>query len=174
MKKEYWHVVLTAGFILGILYSAQTFLSYAFYGNKITGWIASLIGFASIVWVLINYGKKAAAIKDPEGMGYSYGQAFGFSIIVLLLSGIIVGISQWLLQNVIDPEFYAKLYKEAAEQMVTLMPNASDEQIKAMQASQQMMRQMWAVIGASMISMLMLGGLVALATSVVIKRKPSI
>lgn len=172
MKKDYWHIVLTAGFVLGVLYAATTFLSYVFYGNVIMGWICSIAGFGAIVWSLLFYGKKTAALKDVDGMGFSYGQAFGFSMLVLLLSGVIVGISQWTLQNVIDPVFYDQLYKTAIEEMVAKVPSAGADQIKMMKESQDMMRQMWAVILASMLSMALLGGIVALATSAAIKRQP--
>lgn len=174
MKNEYWNIVLTAGFVLGVLYAAQGFLSYVFYGNMLMGWLTSILGFAAIIWVLVYYGRKAAEIKDVDGVGYTYGQAFGFSLLVLLLSGVIVGFSQWLLQAVIDPEFYAIIYRETTEKMLSMMKNPTDEQITAMKQSVQRMQDMWYVIGASMFSMCMLGGLVALGTSAVVKRRPSL
>lgn len=174
MKKEYWNTVLTAGLVLGVLYAAAGFLTYATYGNSAMGWIISVLGFAVIAWSLYYYGKKVAVITDVDGMGFSYGKAVGFSIMVLLLSGVITGISQWLLQNVIDPEFYAQIHREALENVIKLMPSATDEQIAASKKSLDMMHQIWYVIGASMLSMVLLGGLVALITSVFVQRKPRV
>lgn len=172
MKKEYWHIVLTAGFALGVLYSAMAFLGYAFHGNSVVGWLCSIGGFASIVWSLIYYGRRAAAVKDIDGAGFSYGQAFGFSLLVLLLSGVLVGISQWVLQNVIDPAFYEELNATSVENILRLMSKIpTDEQVKLIKESQEMAKHMWPLIMGSMFNMAFLGGLVALVTSTVIKRK---
>lgn len=175
MKKDYWNIVLTAAFVLGVLYAAFNFVSYAFYGNAIVGWLSSLAGFGVILWSLVYYGRRAALLKDVDGVGFTFGQAFGFSIMVLLLSGVIVGIGQWLLQNVIDPTFYDKLYKDALEQSIKVLGNSADDtQIESVRRTHDMMRQPLVVVFGAMLSMGLMGGLVGLAASAIIKRKPTI
>lgn len=175
MKKEYWNIVLTAALVLGVLYTAFTFLGYVFYGNAIVGWMVSLASFGSILWSLVYYGKRAAVLKDVDGVGFTFGQAFGFSIVVLLLSGVIVGIGQWFLQNVVDPEFYDQLYKQTLENTIKMMgSSANDVQIEAARQTQELMRQPLAVVFSAVLSMGLMGGLVGLAASAIIKRKPTI
>ncbi|CDN32071.1 hypothetical protein BN938_1994 [Mucinivorans hirudinis] len=175
MKNQYWNLVLTGAFMLGVLWVALSFLSYVFNNNTVMNFINSIGGLGILIWALIFYGKKVAHLKDVDGVGFSYGQAFGFSILMLLLSGVIVGIGQWLLHNVVDPEFYAKVNKEATEAAVKMVGGKMDSRmIASMQEAQDKMKIIWWVIANSMGTMCLLGGFVALITSAVVRRKPQI
>lgn len=170
MKNNYTNNILTAGLILGVLYSAFSMLPYLFSGAT---WAVTLFyigGFGVIAWGLFFYGKKAADIKDLDNAGYSYGQAFGFSVMALALSGVIIGLSSWLLNCVIDPAYFeAEFQKNLSAQ-----PNLTDEAITAAMKMRDYMQNPIILVLASTISMIFMGGIVALITSALVSRKPKL
>jgi len=172
MKKQYWSELLTGALVLGLLYAVQLVLSYVFKdgGPKVISWLLSVYGFAAIAWALFHYGKRASKLELYRTKGFSYGAAFGFSMLILIISGVLVGVAQWILQNVIDPEYYAQMYRRSMELIIQTTPSLSDKQIEAMKTGQEITRSIWGMIGASMMTMILLGGLIALITSAVIKR----
>lgn len=147
-------------------------LGYVFKDNTsgIIAFIMFLYSFGAITWPLVYYTRRAAQIKDYNGRGFSYGQAFGFSMLTLLLSGIVIGISTWVLQNVIDPEFYNNLNQKSTEIILSALKTPTDEEIEAIKRSQDMMRTIWGTIFGSTLAIAMMGGVVALGTSAFAKR----
>lgn len=172
-KALYWKNVLTAAAALGLLYGVQIVVGYLCrsFDSTVFGTLLSLYGFGVIVWSLLFFGRRAERIKNTDGAGYSYSEAFGFSLLVLVLSGIIVGFVQWFLQNVIDPVYYTEIYKQTLTQMTK---GLSPEQIKMAKSSLDIMKSIWGMIGSMIFTMLMLGGLVALGTSAMVKKGPQL
>lgn len=172
-KALYWKNILSAAAVLGLLYGVQIVLGYLarHAESNVVGTMLSLYGFGVIVWVLLFFGRRAERIKNVDGVGYNYSQAFGFSLLVLVLSGIIVGVVQWFLQNVIDPVYYTEIYKQTLTQMTK---GLSPEQIKMAKGSLDIMKSIWGMVGSMIFTMLMLGGLVALGTSAMVKKGPKL
>lgn len=104
---------------------------------------------------------------------FSYGAAFGFSLLVLVFSGAIVGVCQWVLQNMVDPTYYAMVYQNSLKAMIAV-GKMDAQQIEIMKRSSELMRSIWGMIGASAFSMLLQGGLVALLTAAYVKRGPKL
>lgn len=162
---------MTAGAILGLAYVLQMVAGYLLRDvmGGFMGTVLNLLGFGAIVAVLLFFGRRSAGIRDVEGAGYSYGAAFGFSLLVLMLAGVMVGVCQWVLQNVVDPVYYNAIYQKSLESMIAV-GKMSDDQQQIMRQSAQIMRSVWGMIGASLLSMLLQGGLVALLTAAYVKR----
>lgn len=176
MKNQYINTLLKGAFILGVIYTGVLFLDYAFRDmvGGMLNWILSFLSFAAIVASVIYFGREAAAIKDVDGAGYSYGAAVWFAIRMLAISGIIVGIGQWVLQNVVDPEYYEKLMRKSLEMLLVQTPGLSESQVEMFQKTQEIARSLWGMVMANVLSMILLGGVVSLVTSVVVKRKADI
>lgn len=170
-KVLYWKNILSAALVLGGLYVLQLFMGYWLRNVETTmfAWLINLYGFVVIVWSLLFFGRRARDIKDDQGLGFSFAQAFGFSLQVLVFSGIIVGFGQWFLQNIVDPAYYTQVYTKSLELMTQGM---TTEQVNIAKGSLDIMKSIWGMVFSMVFSMLMLGGLVALGTSVMLKRGP--
>lgn len=173
-KQRYRSELLTAGMVLGLAMFAVLVLQYLF--RDAGGFFAGLLsfaGFAVIVAVLIVYGKRAAALFPPDPVlrpnGFTYGRAFGFSLLVSLLSGIVYGAGYFLIAEAIDPRYFGESMERVAEVYVTsgLM---TAEQVRDGMA---LMHNLFVVIFANMMAMLLQGGFLALFTSAVVRyRRP--
>lgn len=173
-KSMYWKNILTGAAALGGLYGVQVVLGYLlrqWSGGGVVGTLLSLYGFGVIVFGLLFFGRRAERIRNVDGGGYSYSEGFGFSLLMLLFSGVIVGVVQWFLQNVVDPAYYSEIYRET---LSGLTQGMSPEQIKAARGSLDIMKSLGGMIGSMVFTMLMLGGLVALGTSAMIKKAPKL
>lgn len=173
-KQKYRMELLTGGMVLGLVMFAVMVLQYLF--REVGGfWVGllSFANFAAIVAVLIVYGRRAAALCPPDPVrrpnGFTYGRAFGFSILVSLLSGIVYGAGYFLMTEVVDPRYFAQGMERVAEMYVSsgLM---TAEQVRAGMA---LMHNLFVVIFANMIAMLFQGGFLALFTSAIVRyRRP--
>ena len=169
MKKEYWSEMLTAALILGLVNVVILVLGYVFSnnGSSAMNWLLNIASLAGIFWVLLQYSKRASRLEKFRKTGFSYGAAFGFSILVLFTSGILGGACQWTLQTVVDPQYGDELLRKAVEAASQVNPAVGDVEIGMIKM---MTQSMWWVIGAHMFSMVLLGGLIALVTSTFAKR----
>ena len=169
MQKEYWSELLTAALVLGLINAVIMVLGYVFKdgGSQVMNWLLNIATFAGIFWVLLQYGKRASRLDKFRKTGFSYGSAFGFSILMLFISGILTGTCQWILQTVIDPKYGEELLRTAINAAEKTGVAVDDQQIAMIKM---MTNSIWWIIGASMLSMVMLGGLVALVTSTFVKR----
>lgn len=174
IKKAYLNELLTSGFVLGLLYAVQIFGAYYLNGESSYNWLFFLYGILVLAYCQIYFGRRAATLKDAVGGGYSYIQALGFSIKMLLLSGLIYGFASWLLSAIIDPAYGDLLRRMAMENAMKMAPNSTDEQVEIMRATANFMTGVWGMMLSSMLTMLINGGFVALITSAFIKRKPDI
>ena len=173
MRKEYWREILTAALVLGLLCAVKIVLTYVFNSNTLLNWVLFFYEFTVIAWTLVHYGKKASRMPMFAVRGFTYGAAFGFSMLVLLVSGILVGLCQWFMTNVVDPAYYAEANRKAIELVIQSNPAIGDAMIEGMQKGQAMMSSIWMMVFAGMFTMVFQGGLVALVTSTFVKRPPN-
>lgn len=173
-KKQYTAEVFTAAMVMGLGLFVVMFLQYLLRdAGGVLSLLLSFANFAVVVAVLIIYGRRAAALCPPDPQrrpnGFTYGRAFGFSVLVSLLSGIVYGAGYFLLTEVIDPQFYGSTIDQVAQLYVSsgLM---TTEQVQAAVA---LMHNLFVVILANMIAMLFQGGFVALFTSAIVRHRPN-
>lgn len=135
--------------------------------------LLSFANFAAIVAVLIVYGRRAAVLCPPDPLlrpgGFSYGRAFGFSLLLSMLSGIVYGAGYFLLTEVIDPHYFGQAMERVAELYVSSGLMTAEQ----VQAGMALMHNLFVVIFAQMIAMLFQGGFLALFTSAIVRyRRP--
>ena len=173
-KQKFRTELLTAGMALGLALFAVMALQYLLHdAGPLLATILSFANFGVIVAVLIIYGRRAAALCPPDPAtrpnGFSYGRAFGFSLLVSLLSGIVYGAGYYLLVEVVDPQYFAEAMKRGAEAYVSSGLMTAEQ----VQAGMALMHNLFVVIFANMIAMLFQGGFIALFTSAIVRyRKP--
>lgn len=172
-KQKYRVELLTAGMVLGLATFGVVVLQYAT-RNLASAFVSGLLScatFGAIVAVQIVYGRRAAALCPPDPLrrpnGFTYGRAFGFSVVASLLSGIVYGAGYFLMTETVDPGYFGQIIDRVAEAYVSsgLMTR---EQISAVVG---LMHNLWWVIFANMVVMLLYGGFVALFTSAVVRHR---
>lgn len=173
-KKIYINELLTGGFVTGLLYSLQVFGSYLMNGQSKYNWVFIMYGIAVLAGCQIYFGRRVAALKDVNGKGYTYLNGLGFSIKMMLLSGIVFGFASWLLQTVIEPAYGELLTRNMVQASLSTIANPTEDQISSIKSMTAAMMTIWGMIGLGMFSLLLNGGFVALITSAFVKRQPNI
>lgn len=173
-RQKYRGELLTGGMVLGLAMFVIMVLQYLLrdVGGFLVG-LLSFAGFAAILVVLIVYGRRAAALCPPDPLlrpnGFSYGRAFGFSLLLSLLSGIVYGAGYFLLTEVIDPDYFGQAMNQVAEMYVSSGLMTAEQ----VQAGLALMHNLFVVIFANMVAMLFQGGFLALFTSAIVRyRRP--
>lgn len=167
LKSLFWREAATGGLILGLSLVILYFIDYAFALGyaKGGGVITNGLFFVLIAVGLTIYGKRLAGMRG--GIGFTYGQAIGFSVALLMFAGIIAGLGQFVLQTYIDPEYYDALFEYTllqsgiGEDKIDTFLKARDSGITN--------NPIYMVIGSSIGTVLM-GGLLSLFTSIFVKK----
>jgi len=105
---------LTWGIILGlvsIVYSVILYMIDQVF-NQALGWLSIVIMIAVLVFAVKSYRDN---VLDGE---ISFGKAFGFGVLVAVVSSVLGAIYNYLLYTVIDPDLQAKMLEVAAEKML--------------------------------------------------------
>lgn len=163
-KQKYRVEWLTGGLVLGLALFAMMGLEYLLRGVR-TGWIGLLLSVAPLavlVAVLVVYGRRAAALRGP---GFTYGKAFGFSLWICLLSGIIYGTGMFLLLEVVDPVYFGRMF----EQVLTIYLRSGMLTVQEGREVMAMMHSLPFMVVGGMLAMVLQGGFVALFTAAVVR-----
>jgi hypothetical protein len=107
---------IQAGLILGLVSVVLTFVFYFIDAELLTSWKFSVPSLIITVGLLYYFGKQH---RDSLGGFMSFGKAFNFSFITLIVSGLIGTIGLYLLMNVVDPNLPSVLADTLAETMVS-------------------------------------------------------
>lgn len=173
-KQKYRMELLTGGMVLGLAMFVMLVLQYLM-RNMPPGSIAGLLGlvsFAAMVAVLVIYGKRAAALCPPDERhpgGFTYGRAFGFSILMCLLSGVVYGAGYFVMAEAVDPVYFGQAVEQVAKIYVKSGLMTAEQAREAMG----MMHNQLLVIFGHMMAMAMQGGFLALFTAAVVRyRRP--
>lgn len=98
MNKEFWYDVMRSGAILGIIMAAsRIFERYVlFFSDMPISTLSMLylgetvIACVVFIWLLLRFSRRRAAACDPQ-VGYSYGMAMSYILLVSMFAGVIVG-----------------------------------------------------------------------------------
>ena len=166
MKNNFFQSAAMHGLIIGLALIVVSLLDWAlgFYGTN--GWF-SILSFVVIAIGLVLFGK---AYRDKEMGGYmSYGQAFGYSIVIIVIFVFAQTLFSLLLSHVIDPSYTDKALV-LAEQKLLDTGLLSPEQIdKAMEMSRTPTVQIINFI-VGIFSLIFMSAIIALITSIFVKR----
>lgn len=169
-RKKYRAELLTGGMVLGLAMFAILLLQYLSRNvpSGFLGGFLSFANFAAMVAVLVIYGKRAAALCPPDERhpgGFTYGRAFGLTILMSLLSGIVAGVGYYLMAEVVDPAYFGRTMDQVARIYVE-SGMMTAEQVREGLA---LMHNLFVVVFANMIAMLFQGGFIGLFTSAIVR-----
>lgn len=168
-KKIYRNELLAGAFILGILYSFINVADYAF--GVIGGrWLFFIYGISVIAFTQIRFGRRVAASRRAD-IGFGYGKALGFVVLMSMLSGVIVGIVEYFIQNVIDPEYGEAIFKQAWQQLSSMIPSATEQELTD---AVSITKSIWAMIFGGIFMCAINGLFVGFFSSVFVKRDPDL
>jgi hypothetical protein len=131
--------------------------------NKVLGYFGFIILIAGLA-----YGMKSYRDNVLDGV-LPFGKAFGFGILVVLVSGVIGGIYGYLLYTVIDPDLIGKVMDMQSEQMLERgLPEAQVEQ--AIEVTKRFITPGFMMISALVVNLLM-GGILSLIVAAIFKKE---
>lgn len=172
-KQKYRMELLTGGMVLGLAMFLILVLQYLTRNvpSGFLGGFLSFANFAAIVAVLLIYGRKAGALYQPEPLlrpnGFTYGRAFGFSVLVSLLSGIVAGAGYFLMAEVVDPAYFGR----AMDQVARIYVESGMMTAEQVREGLALMHNLFVVIFANMIAMLFQGGFIGLFTAAIVRHR---
>lgn len=112
MEKSFLNQVLQATGIVAAVAIFFVALSYAIGADFMVGPWANLIGFVGVLIALIITGKK---YRTAIGGIISFGAMWKFLVCVTIIFSVALGLFEYLLFQVIDPEFYQVLTEKTLE-----------------------------------------------------------
>lgn len=166
--------LFTGALMLGVALVVVMVLQYMVRGMGV-GIIAALLslaGFVVIVVAQLRYGRSVARLH--EGDGFGLGRAFLFMIQLSALAGVVYGLGAYVMQEVVDPAYYSDLMNNMVQAYVKSL-GMTTEQAAAFDSPQTraMMGKVWVVVLSGVFGMVFQGGLIALFTSAIVRRRPA-
>lgn len=157
---------MTMGLITGLILIIYTLLLYAtdnlLNPNFFLGILNYLILIAGIVIGTRNF-------RDQSLEGYiSYGKALGYGVVLCVFTGIVFGIFNYLLYEVIDPDLMEKSMKVIQEEM--LNRGLPADQVETMSEMQRNFRTPFMMMIGSVFTYAFLGLIFSLVTSAFLKK----
>ncbi|MBE0648760.1 MAG: DUF4199 domain-containing protein [Bacteroidales bacterium] len=156
-----WGVIAA---VLVILYGLILYLLDQSLNTSIS-WIGYLFFIGIMIWGTITYRKTL-----PGGF-MSYGKAFSTSFMIVLFATIIAGIYSYLFFSFIAPDLIQDIIEVSRQQNLERNPDITDEQLEQ---AMQMTAFFFTPIGmaiAGFFSQLIIGTVVALITSIFLKKE---
>lgn len=158
--------MLNTGLILGvvaILFTVVAYLTGDIYKqNNWENWGSLLVSFVLVYYFTVKYRKE-------ECENYlSYGQAFKFGWISMMISAVISLVFMMILQNVIEPDFMSKMMDVQREAMAE--KGMSDAQIEAAIAFGKKFQSPAIVIIVGLVWSMIISLVISLITAIFAKR----
>ena len=180
-KSNFWNDACRGGAIIGLVMAVSNVAEQAMllkggigmYGLVIVEWLA-LAGV--FIWLLYRFTRKRAALYAPEE-GFSFGQGFGFIVVMSLLSGLIAGAAGYFYRHVaIGYDVYTERYIDSVNGLLSEVPVPAAT-VDAYELLFEQLRStpepsIFAAIASSMFWYVVAGGLIGLVIAGVIPRAP--
>lgn len=171
-KKTVRNELLTGAMAVGVLLSLQVVLGYSLPKESWMAWPLVILGVATYAAGQLYYGRRVARLRAQEKGHYSYLAALRFTLKMMLLAGIVVGATNFLVVGVWHPELGQQLASQSAAQSIAMFSDPTAQQIEAANQMAHAMISVWGMVIVSMLSALLNGGLVGVVTSAFIQIKP--
>ena len=185
-NKEFWADVMRSGAILGLLMAAsRIFERYVLFYSDMELSLASvvlagemLVACVLFIWLLVRFSRRRAAACDPR-IGYSYGVALSYILVVSMFAGVIVGVGGTLLTSIVGYDNYVVGVEERLDEGRLLYSNMGinsselkvfDEVVHAVRTSTQ--PSMLSNVFAAFNNYILFGGLPGLIIAGIVSRKP--
>ena len=185
-NKEFWADVMRSGAILGLLMAAsRIFERYVLFYSDMDLSSASivlagemLVACVLFIWLLVRFSRRRAASCDPR-VGYSYGVALSYILLISMFAGVIVGVGDTIFASMMGYDNYvmgamARL-TEVKELYASMGISASelkifDDAVHAIRTTTQ--PSMLSSVFAGFNNYILFGGLPGLIIAGVVSRKP--
>lgn len=162
-KKSFWMNALNWGCLAGVaLFVLRLVMVLLKFESPVVDTVLTVAILAGVIYVS---GRANAAAAG--GYGYSYARAIGFVFATMLFAGLVVGIGNWFLQNIIAPEYFDV---QMAEALAKAGPQA--EEAAGMMGG--IMKSPIVVILGGVIGTMFIGGLIGLVVCAFVTRKPDV
>ena len=130
--------------------------------NRALGYAGLIILIAGLALAMKNYRDNVLGGNLP------YGKAFGFGMLIVLISALIGGIYGYLLYTVIDPDLVGKMMDMQAEQL--LERGLTEDQVEqALEVSGRFMNPVFIFISGFIVNLLM-GTVLSLIIAAIFKK----
>ena len=168
LKKIFWTEAATGGLILGLAMCALSFIAYWFRLTLGYSTLMSVVQIVVIALVLFFYGRRVSVSRIETG--FTYAQAMGFTLAMMVFTGILYGVGEYILQIKVDPEYFEQLFKD------TLYRAGGDteavkELVRAREEMGDSMRNPLSMVFAGIFTMMLYGGFVGIVVSIFLKRR---
>lgn len=187
-NKEFWYDVMRSGAIIGIIMAiSYVFERYVLFYSDLQLGTASvilcgemLVACVVFVWLLVRFSRRRAAACDPR-IGYSYGVALSYILVVSMFAGVIVGVCGTLLTSIVGYDNYVVGVVERLDEVRLLYSNMGinsselkvfDEVVHAVRTSTQ--PSMLSNVFAAFNNYILFGGLPGLIIAGIVSRKPEV
>lgn len=163
LKKIVWREAATGGLYLGLAWVAAIAVEYIAESGTGTGWIK----FIALVALVYLFTRRVSARYTN---GFSYGQSMGFIIKMMLFSGVIAGLGQYIFQNFVNPEYFQSIL-DTMEATMASMNIYTDDQLEMMIGSlASAYRNPLLMVLSGIFNMVVGGGIVGLVLSAFLKK----
>lgn len=157
---------LTWGVIIGlisIVYSVVLYmLNQSF--NRALGYAGIIILIAGLAFAMKNYRDSVL-----EGI-MPFGKAFGFGVLIVVVSGLLGSIYTYLLYTVIDPELQQKLMEFSAEKMLESGRVTEDQLEQTMEFTKKFMSPVYLTVSGFIMNCIF-GTIVSLIVAAIFKKE---
>ena len=185
-NKTFFSDAMMAGAIVGVVMAlSRIFERYELFFSSsdllsvvIPYAIEWLLAVGVFVWMLFFFTRRRAKAVDPE-VGFSYGQALSFVLLVSMLAGVIVGVADTIYVNAMGYDVYINGMVARIAEMRNIYVEAglSQTDVKAfedMAAAARMAEQpsIFANIFMEFYNYVLFGGLPGLIIAAIVRRNP--
>lgn len=165
LKKHIWTEAATGGLYLGLAMSASMVIRYLLKDNSMATWFPGLLDFGILVGFIYAYARRVGKLYG-EGVEYSYPQSLGFILRMMLFSGVIAGLGQFVMSAYVDPEYYQMLTEQTLLQL-----GYGQEQVNQSMDVIRLMKTPMLLVVSGVFTMLIYGGLIGLVVSAFVRRR---
>lgn len=166
--KTFWRDAATYGGVIGVTLLAIMLLD-DFTAHKFS-WFTE--GFKAGFFTVYLYTFARRRSLKYAGIGFTFGQGMSFIMAMMIFTGFITGIENYLAFNFIAPEYYQAtldMLMENNPAMAMLGKDIADDYVHAVNAA---LRNPLYLIFSGIIGKVIVGGIVGIIVSAMIKRKP--
>lgn len=167
LSKVFWTEAMTGGLIIGVLLFVWDLVGYWMNVPAKGSSVASWVQFGLLVGGIIYFCQRMRAFRGAA-LGFSYANAFGFTLATMLFTGLVYGIGLFFLQVVIAPGYFGPIQEAAILESPYGDMILNNREMERMVFS--MLRSPFIYIFTGIFSMLIYGGLIGLVTSIFMKR----
>lgn len=165
IRRSYWRDAAVAGGIIGLLLFLVAVVNVNVEAKSVKTML-SLVNFLILGYFIYYFARKRSLKYGSEG--FTYGQSMSYILAMMIFTGFIMGIGNYLLINFIAPEAYEQIFEEALEANPFYDPDTMDGLITTIR------RNVFINLFSGIFSYVLYGGILGLIASAFIKRKPDI